>query len=35
MIEHLINAGWKKHEAEEEVKRMFEEAAEEDGYDGP
>ena len=35
MIEQLIDAGWIPYEAEDEVKRMFREAAEEDGYDGP
>ena len=33
MIEHLVEAGWTPHEAEDEVKRMLREAAEENGYD--
>ena len=33
MIENLVEAGWIPNEAENEVKRMLKEAAEEDGYD--
>jgi len=33
MIENLVEVGWTPNEAENEVKRMLKEAAEEDGYD--
>lgn len=29
IIEQLVDAGWSRHEAEDEVKRMFKEDAEE------
>ena len=33
MVENLIEAGWPPYMAEDEVKRMLRDAAEEDGYD--
>ena len=35
MVERLVDAGWPQLEAEEEVRRSLEDAAIEDGYDGP
>ena len=35
MIDRLVDAGWDRQDAEEEVERSLKEAAIEDGYDGP
>ena len=35
MEDRLVEAGWSRKEAKDEVKKMLADAEEEDGYDGP